>query len=134
VIILRNKKFKKKYESFIVLGILGIRDMTNNKTPPFNPYYSAKLTKLCPSIKWSIWKSLMTGKYPMPEEQASGIDPEIEKKLDYEIMVYQRKKQRQRQSPIENLSHSYNMEKNTQTENTNVILPMCDHEKEINRR
>ncbi|CAG8508463.1 8769_t:CDS:2 [Ambispora gerdemannii] len=47
--------------------------MTNTKTPPFNPYYSTKLSKLCPSVKWNIWKSLTIGKYPMPEEQNENI-------------------------------------------------------------
>ncbi|CAJ0827382.1 10483_t:CDS:2 [Entrophospora sp. SA101] len=64
--------------------------------PPFNPYYLGKLTELCPSIQWNIWKSLTTGKYPITIEQASGIYPEIEKKIDREILNYKNRKQRQR--------------------------------------
>ncbi|CAJ0910736.1 130_t:CDS:2 [Entrophospora sp. SA101] len=63
--------------------------------PPFNPYYLGKLTELCPSIQWNIWKSLTTGKYPIAIEQASDIYPEIEKKIDREILNYKNRKQRQ---------------------------------------
>ncbi|CAJ0846032.1 5550_t:CDS:2, partial [Entrophospora sp. SA101] len=114
--------------------------------PPFNPYYLGKLTELCPSIQWNIWKSLTTGKYPITIEQASGIYPEIEKKIDREILNYKNRKQRQRRKPLlENLSYIYNIDMNnkeTQTQAQSAISPkinitpicMRDHEEEINRR
>ncbi len=114
--------------------------------PPFNPYYLGKLTELCPSIQWNIWKSLTTGKYPITIEQASGIYPEIEKKIDREILNYKNRKQRQCRKPLlENLSYIYNIDMNnkeTQTQAQSAISPkinitpicMRDHEEEINRR
>ncbi|CAG8521920.1 3791_t:CDS:2 [Ambispora gerdemannii] len=43
-------------------------------TPPFDSYYSDKLSELFPSIQW---KSLTTEKYHISTEQVSGIYQEI---------------------------------------------------------
>ncbi|CAJ0831712.1 12836_t:CDS:2, partial [Entrophospora sp. SA101] len=78
--------------------------------PPFNPYYLGKLTELCPSIQWNIWKSLTIGKYPITIEQASGIYPEIEKKIDREILNYKNRKQRQRLNIFHQQLLKYNVD------------------------
>ncbi|CAG8483372.1 8313_t:CDS:2, partial [Scutellospora calospora] len=60
---------------------------------------------------------------PLTELEACGIDPDIEDFLQHEIIVYNRKKERQRRNMV-------NQEIQISDTNTHT----CDYEDEINRR
>ncbi|CAG8726430.1 16494_t:CDS:2, partial [Cetraspora pellucida] len=112
--------------------------------------------QLPPSLVEEAWRCLtMRKRNPLTELEACGIDPSIEDFLQHEIIVYNKKKERQRRSPspLENLSHIYNSEASVKTHidmvnqesQTQDTVPICTcdqvhkcpcfvNEKEINRR
>ncbi|CAH1766435.1 14374_t:CDS:2, partial [Entrophospora sp. SA101] len=74
------------------------------------------------------WRRLTTRKRnPFTLLEACGIDPAIEDFLQHEIIVYNRKKERQRRSssPLENLSRVYNTEMTNQESQTQDTIPIC---------
>ncbi|RHZ59381.1 hypothetical protein Glove_364g81 [Diversispora epigaea] len=105
----------------------------------FNQAYIDWIKQLSPSLVKESWKQLTMRKCnPLTELEACGIDPCIEDFLRHEIIVYNRKKDRQRRSPspLENLSyntkasdktHTNMSNQETQTQNT-VPIYTCDHE------
>ena len=75
----------------------------------FHKDYSELLKKLPPSIKKNIWNRLISRLHnPLTEEQASNIHPNIESLLISEIDKYEKKKNRQRINPIQNMCFGVN--------------------------
>ncbi|RHZ73742.1 hypothetical protein Glove_229g120 [Diversispora epigaea] len=75
----------------------------------FNRAYTDLIKQLPPSLVEESWKRLTTRKRnPLTELKACGIDPNIEDFLQHEIIVYNKKKERQRRTPtpLENLSYN----------------------------
>ncbi|CAG8536415.1 13913_t:CDS:2, partial [Gigaspora margarita] len=112
----------------------------------FNQAYTGLVQQLPPSLVEDTWKRLtMRKRNPLTELEARGINPEIEDFLQHEIIVYTRKKQRQRRSIplLENLLYDIDMaNQETQIQNTAPIC-ICDQthkcpcfasEDEINRQ
>ncbi|RHZ69537.1 hypothetical protein Glove_283g77 [Diversispora epigaea] len=92
----------------------------------FNQAYTNLIKQLPPSLLEESWRRLITRKRnPLTELEACGIDPDIEDFLQHEIIVYNRKKERQRRSPspLENLSYSIIM--TNQETQTQDIVPTC---------
>ncbi|RHZ47957.1 hypothetical protein Glove_564g74 [Diversispora epigaea] len=93
----------------------------------FNRAYTDLIKQLPPSLVEESWKCLITRKRnSLTKLEACGIDPNIEDFLQHEIIVYNRKKERQRRTPIplENLSYSIIMtNQETQTQDT---VPTCN--------
>src|SRR3954468_4975771 len=74
--------------------------MTGILTPSFHIYYSKQLNQLPRSIKIDIWRRLISRKYPLSLELASGIHPEVEDLLNKAVENYIKKKERQRMKSI----------------------------------
>ena len=75
----------------------------------FNRAYTDLIKQLPPSLVEESWRRLTTRKRnPLTELEACGIDSSIEDFLQHEIIVYNRKKDRQCRSPspLENLSYN----------------------------
>ena len=67
----------------------------------FNQAYTDPIQQLPPSLVEEAWRRLTTRKRnPLTELEACGINPDIENFLQHEIIVYTRKKQRQRRSTL----------------------------------
>ncbi|CAJ0830017.1 7825_t:CDS:1 [Entrophospora sp. SA101] len=94
----------------------------------FNQAYTYLIQQLPPSLVEEAWRRLTTRKRnPFTLLEACGIDPAIEDFLQHEIIVYNRKKERQRRSssPLENLSRVYNTEMTNQESQTQDTIPIC---------
>ncbi|CAJ0829323.1 18866_t:CDS:2 [Entrophospora sp. SA101] len=66
----------------------------------FNQAYTYLIQQLPPSLVEEAWRRLTTRKRnPFTLLEACGIDPAIEDFLQHEIIVYNRKKERQRRMP-----------------------------------
>nr|CAG8558142.1 67_t:CDS:2 [Entrophospora candida] len=105
----------------------------------FNQAYTYLIQQLPPSLVEEAWRRLTTRKRnPFTLLEACGIDPAIEDFLQHEIIVYNRKKERQRRSssPLENLSRVYNTEMTNQESQTQDTIPICtcdQYEKRVNK-
>ncbi|RHZ45863.1 hypothetical protein Glove_645g7 [Diversispora epigaea] len=101
----------------------------------FNRAYMNLIKQLPPSLVEESWKHLTTRKRNcLTELEACGIDPGIEDFLQHEIIVYNRKKKRQRRSPLPLENLSYNTIMSNQETQTQDTAPICDHEEEIHCR
>ncbi|RHZ84512.1 hypothetical protein Glove_80g7 [Diversispora epigaea] len=148
----KNPITRQQFELRLTKEIAEYNKYQGRRTVPnryYDEYYypwswSDLIKQLPPSLAEESWKRLTTRKRnPLTELEARGIDPNIEDFLQHEIMVYNRKKERQRRSPspLENLSYSINMtNQETQTQDT---VPTCNQthkcscfacEEEINSR
>ncbi|CAJ0845637.1 2974_t:CDS:1, partial [Entrophospora sp. SA101] len=99
----------------------------------FNQAYSELIRKLPPSLVYETWKRLIFRKRdPIPEEEASAVNPLIEAFLRHEVNRYQKKIKFQWRNwlLLKDLSNNYNMDKETNT----ISNCICNHEEEINRK